>query len=73
MSATNDTVVETDVVRKAGSFYEPFLRSPSTQLRQIYDIEGEHSQITTSYGSVCDFLGEPYINNCGFDAAGSAL
>jgi hypothetical protein len=26
-----------------------------------------------SYGSACGFLGEPYINNCNFDASGAML
>lgn len=73
MSALNDTVVETGVVQKAGQFYLPFLRDPSKQLKEVLNVDGEHSQITQSYGSLCDFLGEPYINDCGFDAAGAAL
>ncbi len=26
-----------------------------------------------SYGSACGFLGEPFINNCNFDASGAML
>jgi hypothetical protein len=29
--------------------------------------------ITAGYGRNCSYLGDPYINNCGFDASGSML
>lgn len=72
-SAMNDTVVDTDVVKAAERFYEAFVADPQAQIKAIYDVDGEHSQITDFYGNECTKLGEPYINNCNYDAAGAIL
>lgn len=71
-SGRNDTVVQTQVVRAAARFYSSFIDDDS-QIAEVYDIEGEHSQITNFYGSTCTKLGEPFINNCKYDAAGAIL
>jgi hypothetical protein len=72
LSALNDTVVDTGVVEAAASMYSAFVES-SEQIQVILDKPGEHSQLTLSYGNLCDTLGKPFINDCGFDAAGSIL
>lgn len=72
-SGLNDTVVSTDVVQAAERFYEAFVEDPASQIKAVYDQEGEHSQITNFYGNSCTKLGEPYINNCKYDAAGELL
>jgi Esterase PHB depolymerase len=73
-SAINDTVVATDVVRKAGQVYEPYLSNPSAQIAYVLaQVPGEHAQLTTNYGNACNFLGTPYINICGYDAAYNGL
>jgi hypothetical protein len=37
------------------------------------DIDAQHAQPTDFYGNSCGTLGDPYINNCGYDAAGELL
>lgn len=73
LSAQNDTVVDVSVVQKNQQLYSTLLAEPANQFMAIYDQQGEHAQLTASYGNPCTFLGTPYINNCNFDAAGSML
>lgn len=73
LSARNDTVVAHSVVQATQALYGYVLQNPSTQLRAVYNQLGEHSQLTTSYGSPCVYLGSPYINGCDYDAAGEML
>lgn len=73
LSALNDTVVATGVVRAAEALYSRFVADPANQIVAIYDQPGEHSQLTLSYGNQCDTLGKPFLNNCAFDSAGSIL
>ena len=54
-------------------YYSSFLHDPTTQLKGLFNVSGEHSFLTVDQGSTCLFLGEPYINACGFDAAGDLL
>jgi hypothetical protein len=73
-SASNDTVVSTPVVQKAGQVYDPYLSSPSQQIKAVLnEQQGEHAQLTSSYGNPCSFLGTPYINLCGYNAAQQGL
>lgn len=72
-SALNDTVVATSVVKATEAYYNTFINDPTTQMKAIYDHEGEHAQVTKYFGNPCMSLKSPYIDNCGFDAAGSML
>lgn len=73
-SAINDTVVASEVVQKAGQVYEPYLSNPADQIGYVLDqIPGEHAQLTTNYGNACNYLGTPFINICGYDAAHAGL
>jgi hypothetical protein len=49
------------------------LGSNSSQLAAVYTQPGEHAFLTLDRGSSCLFAGEPYINACGYDAAGALL
>ncbi|ELR13970.1 PHB depolymerase [Acanthamoeba castellanii str. Neff] len=71
-SGKKDTVVETGVVKKAKMFYEYYITEES-QVTMVTNVSAEHSWVSDSYGSACGFLGEPYINNCNFDASGAML
>jgi poly(3-hydroxybutyrate) depolymerase len=71
-SAMNDTVVATGVVEKVQEYYENYV-SDTSQIMSIYSNEGEHAYLTIDQGSECTYLGDPYINACDFDAAGSIL
>jgi len=71
-SGTQDTVVNTGVVKKTATYYTNYM--PSSQITQVYTIPAEHSFPTTNTSFPdCDHLGTPYINNCGYDAAGEVL
>ena len=44
--------------------------------KQIYfeqNISAEHAMITDDFGNECKYLGEPFINNCGYDLAKTIL
>eukprot|EP01064_Diplonema_japonicum_P020213 TRINITY_DN2934_c0_g1_i3.p1 TRINITY_DN2934_c0_g1~~TRINITY_DN2934_c0_g1_i3.p1 ORF type:complete len:340 (+),score=71.51 TRINITY_DN2934_c0_g1_i3:60-1022(+) len=66
-----DTVVMQGVVNKTAQWYSKYV-APSNQKETAY-LHAEHCWPTDSYGNKCLYLGEPYINNCGFDAAGTLL
>eukprot|EP01099_Mayorella_cantabrigiensis_P003611 TRINITY_DN2733_c0_g1_i1.p1 TRINITY_DN2733_c0_g1~~TRINITY_DN2733_c0_g1_i1.p1 ORF type:complete len:347 (-),score=54.30 TRINITY_DN2733_c0_g1_i1:321-1361(-) len=70
-SGTRDLVVATSVVKAAQSWYEYFI--PTSHVSTEYSIVSEHCQPTTDYGNKCTYLGEPYINDCDYDAAGITL
>lgn len=72
-SATNDTVVAPTVVLKNIELYARFVDDPASQLVAVLDHTGEHAAVTARYGNACDVLGTPYINACGFDAAGAQM
>uniref|UniRef100_A0A7S1WAE2 Poly(3-hydroxybutyrate) depolymerase n=1 Tax=Neobodo designis TaxID=312471 RepID=A0A7S1WAE2_NEODS len=42
-------------------------------VRAIFNVPAEHSWVTNFYGDNCDYLGKPYLNNCGVDFAGAFL
>ena len=71
LSALNDTVVATYVVQSNAQLYGRFVKS--NQIKLVTGIPGEHSQLTDSYGSTCEFLGSPYINNCAYNGAYEGL
>lgn len=66
-----DTVVDQGVVNKTHEYYRRYV--PNDSDHYIGSFDSEHAWITDKYGNPCDFLGSPYINNCGFDAAGAML
>jgi hypothetical protein len=77
LSAQQDTEVELAVVKKAELLYAEFQTNPTSQTQAIYDQPGVHSQLIVdavpNVSNPCLVFGSPYINACGFDAAGSAL
>jgi predicted esterase len=68
---TKDTVVHPGVTKKLQTYYEHYL-SPGS-IKTVYDIPAEHAWIRDDYGSACDYLGTPFINNCHFDMNESFL
>jgi hypothetical protein len=70
-----DTVVDTGVVKKAESYYSHYIGSSraASQIKTVYNFSAEHSFPTVEYGNACKFLGEPFINACGYDGAGDLL
>jgi len=71
-SATNDSVVAPTVVEKNAELYWQFVMNASS-LQTVFDHVGEHAVPTVGWGNACDYLGSPYINDCGYDAAGAGL
>jgi Esterase PHB depolymerase len=66
-----DTTVNQGVVRQTQKFYENYIISGT--ILTNYNTFAEHSWVTNGYGNLCSYLGLPYINNCGVDAAGNML
>jgi len=66
-----DTVVVPGVVQKTDEYYQHWLSSDRLIFRTT--VPAEHAWVTDFAGRNCSYLGDPYINNCGFDAAGSML
>lgn len=68
-SGFKDSIIKSDVTRNLGYFYANF----GASVNQRFDIAAEHAWITSFYGQSCDELGEPFMSNCHFDAAGHLL
>jgi len=71
-SGTNDTVVNTQVVEKAGQYYAKYVTNSSNIVTE-WKIPSEHGFPTLNYGINCATLGSPFVLNCNFDAAGAVL
>jgi len=71
-SGTFDTVVNSGVVKKLQQYYENY-GVTTANINTNYNPPAEHAYITDDFGSKCSHLGNPYINNCNFDAAGKLL
>lgn len=63
--SSEDTVVHSAVTEKLADYY----LLAGTQVQVKNDIPSEHSYVTDSFGNACDYLGIPYINNCGQNIA----
>jgi len=70
-SGTADALVPQPVMNDLLSYYRHYL--PASHIRYQNTTPAEHAMPTDSYGNACDFLGSPYINNCGYDGAGQLL
>jgi hypothetical protein len=70
-SGASDTVVDPGVVKKLETYYGHF--TAAANVKGVYDVNAEHAMITTDYGNACAFKGDPYINNCAYDLAGTLL
>ena len=70
-SGTLDSVVPPPVMDALETYYRAYV--PAAGIRFKKDIPAEHAMPTGSFGSPCNFRGDPYINDCNFDAAGELL
>eukprot|EP00762_Andalucia_godoyi_P002011 ANDGO_02584.mRNA.1 polyhydroxybutyrate depolymerase len=70
-SGSEDSIVEQGVVKKLQQYYEHYV--DPMRIKARYDIPAEHALATDDFGSTCDFLGSPFMNNCGFDSVGDML
>jgi len=70
-SGTKDTVVPQPVMNDLQAYYKNFINT--TNIKYQKDIPAHHAMPTDSFGSRCFQYASPFINNCGFDAAGALL
>ncbi len=71
-SGTNDRIVLPEVVARLADFYLSFA-TPALDVRTVSDRPAGHAMVTANAGNACDSTTPPYINNCGYDAAGRLL
>ncbi len=68
----NDSVVNTTGSDRLRDFYEFFTSSSNiTYVRNT--VPAEHAMPTQDHGNSCGYKGDPYINDCNYDAAGEIL
>lgn len=70
-SGSIDSVVPPAVMEALESYYLNFANPSNLSFRK--DIAAEHAMPTNSFGNSCATKGDPFINNCNFDAAGELL
>jgi poly(3-hydroxybutyrate) depolymerase len=66
-----DSIVPQRIMDALVTYYANYVDRSNITYKN--DIDAEHAQPTESYGNPCDTLGDPYINNCAYDAAGELL
>jgi len=70
-SGGNDETIPGAVVDSVKDYYQTFLDADAVAL--VRNAEAGHAMITEDFGNACDAEGEPYINDCDFDAAEALL
>ncbi|WP_232444252.1 PHA-depolymerase-like protein [Burkholderia ubonensis] len=70
-SGTQDSVVHPSVMNDLQTYYRHFVNA--SNIRLVKNVPAEHAMPTDSFGNACNFKGNPYINDCRFDAAGQLL
>lgn len=66
-----DRTVAPLVTEGARRFYRAFV--PAAQIVTVTNIAAGHAMVTANAGGACDSTAPPFLNNCGFDAAGVLL
>jgi poly(3-hydroxybutyrate) depolymerase len=70
-SGRKDSVVPPPVVEALELYYTNYAAPPNIFLKK--DLAAEHAMPTDFFGNACDVRGEPFINDCDYDAAGELL
>src|SRR5688572_24289532 len=70
-SGSVDSVVPPQVMNALESYYRNYISASNIFYKK--DIAAEHAMPTDFFGNACAFRGDPFINNCNFDAAGELL
>ncbi|MBA3535249.1 MAG: PHA-depolymerase-like protein [Tatlockia sp.] len=70
-SGTADSLIPQSVMDELDVFYQHFTESADIHYQK--NIIAQHTMPTDFFGSSCETLASPYINNCRFDAAGEML
>ncbi|XP_062507721.1 uncharacterized protein LOC134184120 [Corticium candelabrum] len=67
ISGTKDTIIYQGVMKKLLDYYTNFVNS--SDIDTEFDIPAQHAWLTNDYGHSCNYLGQPFINNCNYSAA----
>ncbi len=67
----NDVIVAGDLTRAAARFYKSVAPAATTVV--VSDVETVHGLPTLGTGVACNEFAAPYLNACGYDAAGEIL
>jgi poly(3-hydroxybutyrate) depolymerase len=70
-SGSADSVVPQPVMNDLLAFYRHYIDADRIVYKR--NLNAEHAMPTDSFGNDCLTLGSPYINQCGYDAAGELL
>jgi poly(3-hydroxybutyrate) depolymerase len=70
-SGSADTLVPQAVMADLERYYRHYI--PAAQISFKKDLQAQHAMPTDFFGNRCNTLGSPYLNNCGYDAAGQLL
>ncbi|WP_232429218.1 PHA-depolymerase-like protein [Burkholderia ubonensis] len=70
-SGSQDSVVMQSVMNDLRTYYRHFISAAN--IKYVKNIRAEHAMPTDFFGNTCDFKGNPFINNCHFDASGELL
>ncbi len=68
----DDSVVHPSVVDALDSYYGAFMSSSSIQYESRH-AGASHTMPTMSYGGDCDSVQSPYVGDCSYDGAGTAM
>lgn len=68
---SKDGIISTDVTAAARDFYGEFLVADN--IVYVDNIEAPHGMPTLESGVTCDVVETPFLNACGYDAAGELL
>lgn len=66
-----DVIVDASVTTAAADFYRAFVSPESVAL--VDDVPAAHGMPTQASGLACGEMAPPFVNACGFDAAGALL
>lgn len=70
-SGTRDETVRPEVVKALRDFYRAI--APRADIAWVNDVPAGHGMVTSSSGHACGASERPFINSCGYDAAGALL
>ncbi len=68
-SGTHDATVKPEVVKALAAYYAAY----GVKAQLVDDKPAGHAMVTQNAGNACASTAPPYINNCGYDAAGELL
>ena len=70
-SGTLDEQVPQSVVTALSEVYDAYIKPEN--IVYVDSVPAAHAMVTEDFGAACDELAPPYINDCGYDAAGALL